>query len=466
MRLPGAKIPFQRQTLFEPQPIENLAVRRPCVEKGGVEQPELFICRIAIDELLRTIENGDGAGHLVQRAPMRLHLSFEIRAHRFDFLAVDGDCGRRLRGRGLDHVEQMPAAGDDCRHPLAPNLRFRPRLGGRRARRLVQQFDLLVENFLGVFSFHRLRISAVDENESPASVAQPDRQRQGFEETSQTFDIGMAGRAALAQADQFELVAGDLAQSQNSATADRAAFGVKVPTSQSDQRDTERLAPTPQAIDLMFEFLRRLRRQPRAEGEDAPRRRHVGDQLRRALDIRLARRAFPSNEQLLLAGQKNLGAVALRARMFELCRQLRFAAAPSLALRKVSQRDEAREQSKATAQREPVNFDVWSEIRQKADGFRMRFHGAAKGPRAESDDPCQAIARKAVAAPPRSPMLRCERAAPAKRRISLSCHTNRSPRSIAGAHLNKRRKPFARRSLSFAPENKAPPRRKRDNQMS
>jgi hypothetical protein len=63
-------------------------------------------------------------------------------------------------------------------------------------------------------------------------------------------------------------------------------------------------------------------------------------------------------------------------------------------------------------------------------------------------------------------MLRRERAAPANRRVSQSCHTNRSPRSIAGAHLNKRRKPFAHRNPSFARAHRDPPRRKCVNHLS
>ena len=112
-------------------------------------------------------------------------------------------------------------------------------------------------------------------------------------------------------------------------------------------------AARPQPLDAGFELLRRVRRQPGAEAENAARDRRIGDEAEIAFDLGLAARAAPGDDDLRLGREKDLGAIELGAQIVEFEREGRLRLRPSPMFAQMQKRGDRREQHEADDQREP-----------------------------------------------------------------------------------------------------------------
>ena len=93
-------------------------------------------------------------------------------------------------------------------------------------------------------------------------VAGPDRARQGVKQIAQGLELGLGALVALAQLRQFEPVAGDVADAQHRPAAHGAALGLVMAAREAGEGQTEAAAPAAQALDPMFQGLRRVRMEP------------------------------------------------------------------------------------------------------------------------------------------------------------------------------------------------------------
>ena len=179
---------------------------------------------------------------------------------------------------------------------------------------------------------------------------------------AQGFDLVQHLGVALAQPGQFEPVARDVADAQDGAAADGAAFGLEMAAGDRTDRHAKAFAARAQALDRMFELLRRGRRQPRAEAEDAARHRRVRDQRQIALDVGLAGGRPPGDDDLRFGREEHLGAVELGARLGQLAGQLLLALGPAASRRKMQQRRDGGEQHEADARSDRPANSPWSAI--------------------------------------------------------------------------------------------------------
>ncbi len=268
-RLPAAIIAFVRQPLREPQPIQDFSVAGARVEKDRREPPQLLVSRVAIDELLRAVEDRHRDRQLVQSPRVRIFLLLEFRAQVENFLTIEGDRRRAFEKGRLDHEEAPPLAADDGGDLVTPERALRARLRSGQSRRLIEELRLSFQPVLGVPRLDGLQIGVVDEQETAGAVAQPDRGRQGLEQREQALAIGFDFRVALAQAVELEPFARDFAKPQHGASADGASIGVVTPAGNARQRQMKSLSALAQPLEVALQRLGGGRREPGVKSEEA-----------------------------------------------------------------------------------------------------------------------------------------------------------------------------------------------------
>ena len=113
----------------------------------------------------------------------------------------------------------------------------------------------------------------------------------------------------VAQARELEPVSGYVADAQHGPAADGTAFGFHMSSGIRRQMQAKAFPTFAQLVDILLEFLRRLRWQPGAEAKHPARRRCIGDERDVAFDVGLAIGRTPRNDDLRFGGQEHIGAV-------------------------------------------------------------------------------------------------------------------------------------------------------------
>ena len=197
--LPGAVVGLLGQAALGAQPVEDLAVRRPRLEEGGIEAPKGRIGGVVEDQPFGPVEDRHGGGELVQRAGLRVELLGEVVAQRVDLGEVRGDAGRADAARHLDDVERVAPARHDGAD--AAPVGFAGGAGGRRrvARGSVEQFEAAGHRLGPVAGLDRVGIGGVDPGHAAVGVAQPGRAGQGVVQGPPQVVLGQDGGMVVAE---------------------------------------------------------------------------------------------------------------------------------------------------------------------------------------------------------------------------------------------------------------------------
>ena len=113
---------------------------------------------------------------------MCINQAGERAPHGFGFRGIDAEPGAAGFGLKVEHVEAAPRAGNDSRQAAGIAAVGVVRLCNIGARRAVEQFKAALDGVGRITRFNRLRISGINEDQSPGRVAQPHRRRQFFDQ--------------------------------------------------------------------------------------------------------------------------------------------------------------------------------------------------------------------------------------------------------------------------------------------
>ena len=102
--------------------------------------------------------------------------------HGFGFRGIDAEPGAAGFGLKVEHIEAAPRAGNDSRQAACIAAVGVARLRNIGARCAVEQFQAARDGVGRIARFHRLRISGINEDQSPGRIAQPHRRRQFFDQ--------------------------------------------------------------------------------------------------------------------------------------------------------------------------------------------------------------------------------------------------------------------------------------------
>ena len=328
-RLPSPVIGLFGQAAVGAQIVENLRIRRPLFEKGRIELPEMAIGGVGENQPFRPVENDDRRADLVEGADVGFDLERMIGAHGLEFGKILGHAGAAARQRRVEHVHQAAHASDHHMLPPPPGFARLARPRRRLARPAVEQFEAARHGVPRAFGVHRLGVGRIDPVERLIGTARPDRMVAQIEQAAQGFEPRRLRAMNLAQAHQFEAVAGNVAHPHDHPAADRPALGFEMAAVVADEILVEGLAPFAQMRDIGLQRLGLIGRQPGAEAEHAARRRRIDRQTHVALDLRLAARAGPDHDELGFRGEKGAGALDLLAQLLDFRGKLRLAPRPA-----------------------------------------------------------------------------------------------------------------------------------------
>ena len=312
MRLfPGAVVGLLGQHAARAQAIEDLGFARPLLEEALLQREQPAVGLVVEDELFAAIEDRHGGGELVECAGVRSERLSEIGARGLELGRVEGDAGRAIVARHLDDVEARAPPGHHRRGAGAEHLLLRPARRRALARRALEQLDAARDRVAGVLRLDGAHVGGIDPGEFAEPVARPGGVADRIEQAAQRLEVARGARQRLAQPARLEPVAGDVADAHHGASGDGAPLGLEVAAAEAHDRQPEPLAAFAQLGDTNLELLRLLRWQPRPEPEHAAQDRHVADEGRIALDVRLAGGEPPNDGDLRFRGEEGLRAIEI-----------------------------------------------------------------------------------------------------------------------------------------------------------
>ena len=321
LRLPGAEVGLFREPALGPEPVEDRRIRRPLVEKGGIELEQRAISGVIEHQPPVGAEDRNCGCQLVERAPVRGDDVREFGPDRLGLGRVDADTGGAARARDLDDIEYAPLSRDDRRQTLGESAALGARTQRFLARAAIEQLEPARDRVIGVARFDGQRISVVGENEAALGVADPDRRRHRREQCAHFLHLGLEPAERLRKRRVVEARAGELPQPQHRGTRDRPALDLDMARVAGAPDAAEGFAAAPERIDGRFHFARGLGLQPGAERQEPPRRRLTRELSRVAEDERLGLLFAPGHDHLRLAQEDRIGPVELvfQARDLALC---------------------------------------------------------------------------------------------------------------------------------------------------
>jgi len=296
--LPLLEVLLLGQLARAAQGIEDRGVGRRLLQHPRIEVEQHAEGGVVEGELAIGVEDGDAGGQLVEHAAVRLRHASEFGAHGLGFGAIDGHAGGAGRCRRVDDIEDAPFPGDDCRKTFGDRLSTRAQTRDLGAGGALQQFEFAFDRVDSIVGFDGAGIGAVGENQPARRIARPDRRRQCLKHRFQGCEVARNPVMPRRDRDQFALDAAHIAQSQDGAAAQRAAFRFQRPAGLCRQGHGEAATVGAQARDRVFHALRRGGFQPGAEGEHA--RRPRTDDRDIAQNIRLVRCRRPGHQHLRL----------------------------------------------------------------------------------------------------------------------------------------------------------------------
>ena len=176
----------------------------------------------------------------------------EFGAHGFDFGAVDRNARAAGAGRSVNNLEDSTHACGNRRQAADICLACSERAGEFCAGRLVEQFQSARYRVGRTFRIHRAGISRINEDQMPGGITGPDRCWERIKHRPQGFDVTQQLIVAAGKIQQFLLDATDVAQSQDGAAADGAAFRLDRVTGAGGQCHDKSATFAAQAVDRRF----------------------------------------------------------------------------------------------------------------------------------------------------------------------------------------------------------------------
>ena len=345
--LPGAEVGLFGQHALGAQPVQDLRLARPAVEKGDVQGPELPIGGVVEDELLAPVEDGHGRRELVQGARVGNHLLLQVDAHGFQFGNVHREAGGDVLAGHFDDLEAAAVARDHGGGAQAEDFARRALGDGDLARRRLQQLHAARNSVARVLGFHGAGISDVDPGELATGFARPGRAGDRVQHGLQRREFVGQVHLAVAQAHRLQPVAGDLSQPHHGAPGHRPAFDLQMAAAEAHGCEAESLAPLTEVGDGDLQLPRPVRREPGVEVQDATGGRHVAEQGQIAVDVGFVAAQPPGDHHLRFSGEERLRPIESRSQFDQLSREHRLALDPALAAGEVKQSRECREEHEA-----------------------------------------------------------------------------------------------------------------------
>ncbi len=191
--------------------------------------------------------------------------------------------------------------------------------------------------------------------------------------------LAVGAQQPLAQTRGLEPVTGDIADAHDGAPAHRAAIELERPAGEAFDVEVKGFSARPQSFDAGFELLGRIRRQPGAEAENAPRDRLVGDEAQIAFNLGFMVRAVPGDDDLRLGREKDLRAIEFGAHIVEFERIGRVLLLPFARFAQVQKRGDRGEHDKADEQREAENVLIGLQMLEHERGIARLGESGRRG---------------------------------------------------------------------------------------
>ena len=424
LRLPAAEIGLLGQLSRRPQAVEDFAVGRLRIEEGGIERPDLAVGGVVEGQLLGAVEDRHRRRQLVEHARVGAEVALHLGRARFR--------ARRDRWRGRPRRRRwrprwLRTACDRRRRPPG---RARARRRRRRApraasahKRLVEQLEPARDRVGAVARFDGARIGEVGPGDMAVDVARPGGVGDRVEQSAQRVERRLRLGVAVAQPGELQPLAGDVADAHHRATGDGAAVDVEMAALEAGGGERERFAAIEQPLDRLLQRRGETGLEPRREGEDAARRRRVGDQREIAFDPRLAVGRVPGEQDLRLAGEKQVGAIEPGAGAGEFAGEFGLALGPAPPAEQVKRRRQHREEQQ---QQDDEAADVGDD--RLIDRKRRPAARASTQPSATTN--AATIARAQARAPPTGFRAPCDRGMGCKPRPPETGSTARRRRRL------------------------------------
>ena len=243
-------------------------------------------------------------------------------AQRVGFRGVDRHADAAAADIERLHVVEAPLAADHDRQPRVECRRFATARGPCRCGRCcraVRRLRSIASVTVG--GVRRLGIGAVGILQAAIDAFGPDRPGRGLREAAQHLGLLQQRPVPEIGLGQFPPHAGQFANPYNGLAADGAADGFDGVSVRRGQVKQEPFAALAQNVDRAIHLLRRRRRQPGSERQDALRRFLGGERGDVAADLRPILARGPGDQDLGLGKQQRAVAVGFALQALDFAAQ-------------------------------------------------------------------------------------------------------------------------------------------------